>query len=172
MLIWQLLLTTCFSARGPTWLPQHHIDSTEPASMQWFTHNRFPYKPQRSPFCHCSVSLLAVGLRSLKEDVPKQLFSKAVQISVSLSISNRSICFLFQENHWHCVSVSNQPHMPFCKNSSLIITVPSFFFASLQEENMELPLAVHLGKRAAAIASWSGICVWEIENGGTFLPAF
>lgn len=54
--------------------------------------------------------------------------SKAVQISIRLSISNRRICFLLKENHWHCVSVSNQPHMPFCKNFSLIITVPSFFF--------------------------------------------
>lgn len=128
MVIWQLLPTTCFSAHQPTWLPQHHVDSTEPASVQGFTRNRFPYKPQGSPFCHCSLSLPAVCLRSLKEDVPKQLSSKAMQISVSLSISNRRICFLFKKNHWHCVSVSNQPHMPFCKNSSLIITVPSFFF--------------------------------------------
>lgn len=31
---------------------------------------------------------------------------------------------------------------------------------------------MHLGKWAAAIALWSGICVWEKENGGHITPSF
>lgn len=124
MVIWQLLPTTCFSAHQPTWLPQCHVDSTELASVQGFTrsHREVPSATAPSRCQQCA------------RDPSKGMFqnnrsvSKAVQISIRLSISNRRICFLLKENHWHCVSVSNQPHMPFCKNFSLIITVPSFFF--------------------------------------------
>jgi len=37
---------------------------------------------------------------------------------------------------------------------------------------MELPLATHLGKWAAAIAPWRGICIWEMEDGDHISPSF